>query len=174
MTQSAGGQARTIIDVVKDDHREVKRLLASAQRTSDPGQFHELVSTTIAALVRHAVAEEQHLYPAYREYLDDGGELADEELDQHGEMEQAMRYMEQLDADDPELRPAFDELVDMVTQHVQEEETEALPRLRRSCPVETLVELGARMDRARRQNRGLDPGAGLVDAVRDALAGRRV
>lgn len=189
MAQSAGAGSRTIIDVIQDDHRNVMRLFSTAQRTSDPEQFHHLVATTILELVRHAVAEEQHLYPALREYLDDGDELADEELDEHGEMEQAMRYMERLNADDPELRPAFDELVDMVTQHVQEEEAEALPRLRRACPPATLLELGARMDAARRNapappppsvrdtapmTGGLEPGAGLIDRVRDALAGRRV
>lgn len=178
MTQTAGDRARTIIDIVQDDHREVERLFAQAQRTIDPEQFHQLVNTTIAELVRHAVAEEQHLYPAFRQYLDDGDELADQELEEHGEMEQAMRYMEQLDADDPELRPAFDELVDLVAQHVHEEEAVALPRLRQACPDETLIELGVRMKRAAPDtppmNKLLDPGAGLVDRVRDALAGRRV
>lgn len=158
MTRTAGDRARTIIDVVKDDHREVERLFARAQRTADPEQFHQLVNAAIAELVRHAVAEEQHLYPVFREYLDDGDELADEELDEHGEMEQAMRYMERLAADDPELRPAFDELVDLVAQHVYEEESEALPRLHQACPPETLIDLGERMERTKR----------------DALAGRRV
>ncbi len=189
MTQTARDQARTIIDVIREDHREVQRLFTEAQRTIDTKEFHRLVNMTIAELVRHAVAEEQHLYPAFREYLDDGDELADEELEEHGEMEQAMRYIEQLDADDPELRPAFDELGDVVAQHVYEEETAALPKLRQACSLETLIELGKQMERAKRVSRTrphasfpdppplnemLDPGAGLVDRVRDALAGRRV
>lgn len=187
MTESTNNQGRNVIDLITEDHREVEQLFAEAQETIDPDQFQQIVSTTIAELIRHAIAEEQHLYPAFRQYLDDGDVMADREIAEHSEAEETMKEIERLDSSDPQLRAKFAVLVQEITHHVQDEEQNALPRLRAACSEEELIQLGERVERAKRtaptrphptapdtppMNKLLAPGAGLVDRVRDALTGR--
>lgn len=187
MTETTEGRARTVIDIIVDDHREVQQMFTQAQRETDPAEFQRLVSTVVAELVRHSVAEEQYLYPALREHVDGGDEIADHEIAEHSEAEQVMKDMEGLDADDPQLRERFNALVEDVNHHIEDEENDALPRLRSACPEDELIELGHNLERAKRtaptrphptapdtppMNKLLAPGAGLVDRVRDALTGR--
>lgn len=187
MTESTDSGTRTIIDAIVEDHRELQQLFAQGQQTADPERFQQIVSVTIAELVRHAVAEEQHLYPAFREYLEGGDELADHEIAEHSEAEETMKEMEGLDGNDPELRAKFDQLVEVVTHHLEDEENDALPRLQEACPHETLVLMGTKFEGAKRVaptrphpsapdtpplNKLLAPGTGLVDRVRDAITRR--
>ncbi|HEX6196154.1 MAG TPA: hemerythrin domain-containing protein [Jiangellaceae bacterium] len=187
MTETPEGGGRTVVDIIIDDHREVQEMFTQAQRETDPAEFQRLVSTIVAELVRHSVAEEQYLYPALREHVEGGDEIADEEIAEHREAEQVMKDMEGLDADDPQLREKFNALVEDVTHHIKEEESDALPKLQSSCPEDELIELGQNIERAKRiaptrphptapdtppMNKLLAPGAGLVDRVRDALTGR--
>lgn len=187
MTETARGEDPTIVDAIIEDHRELQRLFAQGQQTTDPEQFQRIVSVTIAELVRHAIAEEQHLYPAFREYFEDGDELADHEIAEHSEIEETLKEMEGLDGDDPELRDRFNQLVEEVTHHLEDEEADALPRLRDACPHDTLVRMGTKFLGAKRVaptrphpsapdtpplNKLLAPGTGLVDRIRDTLTRR--
>jgi hemerythrin superfamily protein len=187
VTETEAAADRSIIDLIIEDHRELQQLFARGQQTTDPDEFQRIVSVTIAELVRHAIAEEQHLYPAFREYLDDGDELADHEIAEHSEAEQTMKEMEGLDGSNPELRVRFNELVEEVTHHLEGEEKDALPRLRATCPHESLVLMGTKFLGAKRVaptrphpsapdtpplNKLLAPGTGLVDRVRDAVTRR--
>lgn len=187
MAKATESQQRTVVDLIMEDHREVEQLFSQAQQTTDPDEFQQIVSTTIAELVRHSVAEEQHLYPAFRQYVDGGDDLADHEIAEHSEAEETMKEIERLDSSDPQMREKFNTLVDEITHHVQDEEEDALPRLRAACPEEELIHLGEQVERAKRtaptrphpsapdtppMNKLLAPGAGLVDRVRDAVSGR--
>jgi hemerythrin superfamily protein len=188
-TMTASDREPTVVDVIKQDHREVEELFRQGRSATDNRELRVIADHVIAELVRHSVAEEEYLYPAFREHLDDGDELADHEIEEHAEAERNMKEIESLDADHPRLRPAFDTLVAEITHHVQEEENDALPRLEAACSHEELVELGRKVQRAKRlaptrphpsapdrppANKLLAPGAGLVDRVRDALSGRDV
>lgn len=187
MTETTEGRARSVVDIIIDDHREVQQMFNQARQETDPTEFQRLVSTVVAELVRHSVAEEQYLYPALREHVEGGDDIADHEIAEHSEAEEVMKEMEGLDADDPQLRDKFNALVDDVTHHIEDEESDALPRLQSACPQEELIELGEKVERAKRMaptrphpsapdtppmNKLLAPGAGLVDRVRDALSGR--
>ncbi len=178
---------RTVIDIIIDDHNEVKDLFNQIESTTDTDAVQNLTSAAIAELVRYSVAEEQYLYPAMREHLDDGDSLVDHEIDEHAEAEQTMKDIERLDADDPQYRTKISTLMQEIRHHIQEEEDDALARLKDVCPHEQLVELGRQVERAKKiaptrphpmapdkppMNKILAPGAGLVDRVRDALTGR--
>lgn len=79
MTPPTDNQSRTAIDIILEDHREVEQLFEEAKSTTDPHEFRQTVAAVIGELVRHSVAEEQYLYPALRQHLDDGDEIADKE-----------------------------------------------------------------------------------------------
>ena len=58
-------------------------------------------------LVRHSVDEEEYLYPAVREHLENGDALADKELADHARVEQLLKDLQTTDADDLEFTPVL-------------------------------------------------------------------
>ena len=186
-TTDASTGDRTVVDVIVEDHRVIQDLFRRGQATTDPQELKHITDQVIGELVRHAEAEEQYLYPAFREHLEGGDELADHELSEHQEAEAEMDEIMELGADDPELRRRFEQLVEEINHHIEGEETEALPRLAAACPREQLVTLGTKIEAAKKMaptrphpsspdtpplNKVLGLGASLVDRTRDAVTGR--
>ncbi|HET7327726.1 MAG TPA: hemerythrin domain-containing protein [Nocardioidaceae bacterium] len=181
--------SETIIDILTSDHREVEQLFEQAKSAGSGEQRRELADQIIADLVRHSVAEEQHLYPAVRQHLDNGNERADHELSEHDTAEQMMKEIESLGADDPQLATKLGELEQEIKHHVEEEEREVFPELSSRVDNAGLVDLGDKIKQAKEQAptrphpsspdspgllKLLGPGAGLVDRLRDRLSGRNV
>jgi hemerythrin superfamily protein len=178
-----------VIAVLKHDHREVQEMFARFGEISatDAQERRELADAVIIELVRHAVAEEQYLYPAVRRYLPDGDEIADKEIADHAAAERTMKELEEIDAGEKQFDDVFGRLVFDVQRHVHDEEDNLFPRLATACDAETLRDLGRKVERAKRiaptrphpvapdkppLNRLVGPGTGLVDRARDLISGR--
>ena len=174
-----------LVDVIVTDHREVEELfkqLESRQGTAD--ERRETADKIISELVRHSVAEEMYMYPAARQALPNGDELADHEIEEHAEAERLMKDLEKADASDPSFDEIAEKLIAEVRHHIEDEEKDLLPALRNAYTVEDLDDLGAKVVAAKKRapthphpsapdtppaNKLLAPGAGLVDRLRDAL-----
>jgi hemerythrin-like domain-containing protein len=141
----------------------------------------------ITELVRHSVAEEQYLYPVARRALPGGDKIADHELEEHAEAEQVMKELERTDTDDPKYDDLTRKLIDAIRHHVEDEESDLLPKLRDACDAGELRELGEKFENSKKlaptrphpsapdrppANKILGPGVGLIDRMRDALTGR--
>jgi hemerythrin superfamily protein len=179
---------KDMIDILVEDHREVEELFRELERpAADAERLEQLLTVAIAELVRHSVAEEIYLYPAAREVLPDGDSIADREIAEHSEAEEGMKRLEDLRPGVPEFRIELESLISTVRDHIADEEENLFPRLRQACSTEQLVDLGKKIERAKKiaptrphpsapstppGNMLLAPGAGLVDRVRDALSRR--
>ncbi|WP_433443331.1 hemerythrin domain-containing protein [Nonomuraea sp. CA-141351] len=178
-----------VIAVLVTDHREVEQMFSKLEHMK--GDISEeaktLAEQVVIELVRHSVAEEEYLYPAVREHVPGGDKTADHEIAEHAEAEETMKRLEGLEPRDADFWPTTDLLIKQIRHHLQEEENDLFPRLREACPPEQLVELGNKVQRAKKlaptrphpsapdtppANKLLAPGAGLVDRIRDALTGR--
>ncbi|MDR8413773.1 hemerythrin domain-containing protein [Nonomuraea sp. 3-1Str] len=187
--QQGGGEQRDVITVLVTDHREVEQMFAELETMI--GAIGErpqtLAEQVVIELVRHSVAEEAYLYPAVREHVPGGDELADKEIAEHAEAEETMKRLERLEPGDDDFWPVLEELMREIRHHIQDEEGDLFPRLRAACPPEALTELGAKVERAKKlaptrphpsapdkppADKLLAPGAGLIDRLRDALTGR--
>ncbi|MCF3134155.1 hemerythrin domain-containing protein [Streptomyces olivochromogenes] len=182
------GHGGDVIEELMTDHREVEEMFGRIESMPDGAQqLRDLVDEVTIELVRHSVAEEQHLYPAVREYIEGGDQLADKELADHGRVEKILKQLEKTDADAPQMNQLLQLLMEEVSTHVQDEETNLFPKLRQTCTAETLDDLGNKIRRAKAMaptrphpaapdtppaNKLLAPGAGLVDRARDFLTGR--
>jgi hemerythrin superfamily protein len=177
-----------MIDILVEDHREVEELFRELERpAADAERLEQLLTVAIAELVRHSVAEEIYLYPATREVLPDGDQIADREIAEHGGAEKTMKRLERLPAGVPQFRIGVESLISTVRGHIADEEENLFPRLRQACTTEQLVDLGKKIERAKQiaptrphpsapstppANMLLAPGTGLVDRIRDALSRR--
>ncbi|MFF6772266.1 hemerythrin domain-containing protein [Streptomyces sp. NPDC012637] len=182
------GHGGNVIDELMADHREVEEMFSRLQGMTGTGQeLRDLVDEITIELVRHSVAEEQYLYPAVREYVAGGDRMADKELEDHARVERILKQLEKTGTDDAQMRPLTQQLVDEVSAHVQDEESNLFPMLQRACTAQQLDDLGDKIRRAKAMaptrphpaapssptaSKLLAPGAGLVDRARDFVTGR--
>jgi hemerythrin superfamily protein len=185
MTSSETGG--DVIDVLTSDHRDVTALLGEVRIITDPMMRRDLIDTAISELVRHAVAEEMYVYPAMRKYLQDGEKAVEHDIEEHKQIEQTMKQLEAADVNSAEFEEALTRLEALLADHVQDEETEQFPELRRRIPQEELTELAGKVETAKKLaptrphpaapnselfHKLVGPGVGLVDRLRDKLTGR--
>jgi hemerythrin superfamily protein len=176
-----------LISVIVQDHRDVEKVFKVLEAATGPGSRKDLTDHVIAELVRHSIAEEQYMYPAARRHLENGDKIADHEIEEHGEAEKVMKQLEGLKPDDPKFDQLLSELISDVRHHIEDEETNLLPKLRAACTPEELHELGEKIVRAKKiaptrphpsapskppANLILAPGTAFIDKIRDALSGR--
>ncbi|MFK0117669.1 hemerythrin domain-containing protein [Streptomyces sp. NPDC090994] len=182
------GHGGDVVDELTTDHREVEELFGKIEALPPGHKDRKVYADQVTMeLVRHSVAEEMYLYPAVREHVAGGAALADKELEDHAEAEQLMKDLEHREADDAEFDRLMGMLMSEIRAHVADEEENLFPRLREACPPEALDKLGDQVRRAKKTaptrphpaapdtpplNKLMDPGAGLVDRMRDALSGR--
>lgn len=181
------GHGGDVIAELTADHSEVDEMFGIVEHTTPAADRQTAAERLTIELVRHSVAEEEHLYPAVREHLPDGDLIADKEIADHARTEKILKDLEGLDPAGPEFDQLIAVLKAEVTAHVWDEEENLFPRLRQACSPETLRELGEKVRRAKKlaptrphpgapdtppANRLLAPGVGLVDRVRDLATGR--
>ncbi|WP_433873148.1 hemerythrin domain-containing protein [Saccharopolyspora sp. CA-218241] len=177
-----------LIDVLVKDHRAVEEAFGTYERGGLSDEHRRaLVDHIITELVRHSVAEEQYLYPTARKSLPDGDAVADHEIEEHVGAEEILKELESLSPSEAEFDQKVRKLISEIRHHVEDEERDLFPRLQQACDQEELQELGAKIVRAKEvaptrphpsapktppANMILDPGAGLIDRMRDALSQR--
>lgn len=181
-------ETKDVVDILTTDHREVLDLIASIGSSSDTAERRDKADTVIAELVRHSVAEEMFVYPAMREHLDDGDEQVKHDIEEHQQLEEALKELEGVDAEDARFPEFVKKVEQLLRHHASDEEQNQFPRLRRALPAEKLVELGTMVESAKLVaptrphpssphaalfHMALGPGIGLVDKLRDALTGRQ-
>lgn len=188
MTESSsGGTSTDVVDILTTDHQEMVSLIAQIESTSDPGQRRDLADTVIAEVMRHAVAEEMFVYPAVEEHVPNGTKEVEHDKNEHDEIVRLMKQVEDVDAADPEFMELIRELEAKLRHHAKDEESEQFPQLRAHIPAEKLVDLGEKVENAKKLaptrphphaphselfHRTIGPGVGMVDRLRDKLTGR--
>jgi hemerythrin superfamily protein len=185
MADTQGGD---VIDILTTDHREMLELLRQIEQTADPGQRRDLADTVIAEVMRHAVAEEMLVYPAIEEHVPNGKEEVEHDKKEHDEIVQLMKRMEDVDSSDPTFMELVRELEGQLRHHANDEETDQFPKLRAHIPPERLVDLGEKVQNAKKVaptrphpsaphsalfHKTVGPGVGMVDRLRDKLSGRQ-
>ena len=111
-------------------------LIQQIRSAADGETRRDLADSLISELVRHAVAEEMYVYPAMRKHLPDGEKAVEHDIEEHKELEQTMKALEGADVSSAEFDEALRKLESLLADHVQDEETEQFPELRRRIPQE--------------------------------------
>lgn len=182
------GHGGDVIAELTTDHREVDEIFDRINALpSGDKQRKDLVDDATIELVRHSVAEEMYLYPAVRQHLPNGDQLADKELEDHAGVEQMLKDLEQKQPQDADFDRLVTSLQSEVTEHVRDEEQRLFAMMREHCSQSALDELGDKIRQAKKTaptrphpgapttppaNKLLAPGAGLLDRARDAFSGR--
>ncbi len=177
-----------VIDILTTDHRDMIELISRIESTSDASQRRDLADTVIAEIMRHAVAEEMYVYPAIEEHLPDGPEEVRHDKQEHQEIVELMKQIENTDASAPQFMVLIRQFEAQLRYHIQDEEADQFPRLRTHIPREKLFDMGQKVATAKRLaptrphpsaphselfHKTVGPGVGMVDRLLDKLTGRQ-
>ena len=187
MSQFKADEQQDVIDFLTADHQDMLDLIGEIQQATTAEQRRDTADTVIAEIMRHAVAEEMHVYPAMEKYLPNGAEEVEHDKQEHDELVEVMKKLEDVDADTEEFMSLVGELGSQLRHHVEDEEQDQFPGLWKHIPADVRIELGQKVEKAKSIattrphpnaphselfHKTVGPGVGMVDRLRDKLTGR--
>jgi hemerythrin superfamily protein len=118
------------LETLKAEHRAVEGIFHQIHGTTarDTGKRTLLLRLLNAALQKHALEEENVIYPELRMH-DDGARARQLGAD-HGDMKTYLHELEVMKKDDPRWIEMLRALQELVVQHVRDEEEDIYPPLR--------------------------------------------
>jgi len=123
-------KANPVLAMLKDDHKNVKRLFEEYKGANSRKQ-QEIAATVVHELEVHAALEEDLIYPAIRQQIDED-ELMNEATEEHHLVHVLIGELKKLDASDEIFTAKFTVLGELVKHHVKEEEGEMFPKAQKA------------------------------------------
>jgi len=140
------------IVLLKEDHKQVKRLFREFEKTKDTGTAaakRKLVDQIRSELVTHSFIEETIFYPAARAQAPDSSADVLESVEEHHIVAWLLSELEGLSPKDETFDAKVTVLIENVRHHIEEEETELFPEVRKALGRTKLVEIGEQMAAAK-------------------------
>lgn len=139
------------IELLIDDHRRVEKLFKRYEKLGDRATATKakLVEEMITELSIHAGIEETVYYPQVREDMPEIEDEVLESLEEHHLVKTVLAELDHMSPDDERFDAKVKVLTENVRHHVQEEEKEWFPRVRKALSTDELNELGVQLDAAR-------------------------
>ncbi|MEU6974985.1 hemerythrin domain-containing protein [Streptomyces sp. NPDC046371] len=136
------------IVLLREDHRTVEKLFKRFEKTDDAGRAERrsIVDEVIEELTVHAWIEEQVFYPAAREAAPDTTDHILESIEEHHAVVWMLSELQDMDAADERFEAKTTVLIENVRHHVEEEEKEWFPDVRKAMGRNRLTELGERLE----------------------------
>jgi hemerythrin superfamily protein len=134
------------------DHRQVERLFKEYERAGDRALTTKakIAEAVVRALSIHASIEEQFLYPTARELSEKLDDQVLEALEEHHVAKATLAELEKMSPSDERFDAKMTVLMENIRHHVQEEEKDLFPKLRRLMAREELAVLGEAMEAAKK------------------------
>ena len=124
MEEGEGGE--DVFEMLKTDHRHVQDLFTKFE-DADKRARASIADETLTALEVHAALEEELVYPAIAEVLDDE-DLVNEAKEEHHVAKFLIKELRKMDAEDEGFSTKFKVLGELVGHHIEEEEGEMFPQ----------------------------------------------
>jgi hemerythrin-like domain-containing protein len=142
------------IVLLKEDHKNVKRLFKEFEKvkeTATPAAKRKLVDQIRDELVKHSYIEETVFYPAARAQVPDSGSEVLESVEEHHVVAWLLSELEGLDPTNETFDAKVTVLIENVRHHIEEEESELFPEIRKTLGRTKLAEIGEQMAAAKSQ-----------------------
>lgn len=137
------------LELLKQDHQNVKELFDQTQETEDKQQKKKLFKQIKTELQTHTRVEESIFYPAMEEH-DELKDMVLESLEEHRQVKTLLREMSRLSPASEKFMPKFKVLMDDVMHHAEEEEEgKMFPKIRQVINDAKLRQLGEEIEAAK-------------------------
>jgi hemerythrin superfamily protein len=140
------------ITLLKNDHKTVNDLFKKFEKAGDSAYKTKakLVEQIIHELAIHAVIEEVAFYPFIKGVSDDLTDDVLESLEEHHVVKWLLSELEGMDPKSERFDAKVTVLIENVRHHVEEEEQDMFPRVRKMLSRSDLQELGAALADAKK------------------------
>ena len=161
------------IELLKKDHQKVAGLFKKYEAAKDDSssEKEELFRMINRELDVHARIEEEIFYPAAKQApSEEAKDLVAEAGEEHKQIKTLLAELDGMDADDEQFDAKMTVLMEDVEHHVEEEQDELFPKVRKALGNDRLEDLGRQLE-ARKQSLAAAEGEDEEDAEE---AGARV
>ncbi|MFJ9080143.1 hemerythrin domain-containing protein [Streptomyces sp. NPDC102278] len=144
------------IVLLKEDHKTVEKLFKQFEKADDTAHAEKrrIADKVIEELTTHTWIEEKIFYPAAREAAPDTKDHVLESIEEHHVVLWMLSELKDLDAADERFDAKMSVLMENVRHHVEEEEKEWFPDVRKAMGRNRLTELGEQMEQAKKKAPG--------------------
>ena len=153
------------IDLLRKQHQEAKELLSTLE-DAEVEDKEELFEKLADALAVHAAIEEQHFYPATKD--DRTEELLQEAVEEHLSVKRLIADLLDMPPSDAQFDAKVKVLKEQVEHHIEEEEGELFPKVKKLHSREELEDLGTVMEET--ANELKESGAPRMDVPKETGA----
>jgi hypothetical protein len=119
-------EPQDLFGLLKADHRRVEELFSRFE-DADKRTKIEIAEEALTQLEIHTAIEEELVYPAIREAIDNQN-MIDEAKEEHHVVKLLIKELRKMDAAEEEFAPKFKIVREIVGHHVEEEEREMFPQ----------------------------------------------
>ncbi len=139
------------IVLLKEDHKTVEKLFKEFERAGEDAhqRKREIADQAIEELTVHTWIEEKIFYPAAREAAPETADHVLESVEEHHVVLWMLSELAGLDPTDERFDAKMTVLMENVRHHVEEEEKDWFPEVRKAMGRNRLTELGERLEAAR-------------------------
>jgi hemerythrin superfamily protein len=139
------------ITLLKNDHKTVEKLFKAFEKAGERANQAKAktVEQIIEELSVHAAIEEQIFYPSIRSEVPDTTDEVLESLEEHHIVKWVLSELEDMGPEDERFNAKVTVLIENVRHHVEEEETELFPTVRKALGRKRLGEIGDAMEEAK-------------------------
>jgi iron-sulfur cluster repair protein YtfE (RIC family) len=141
-----GGAHVNAIDLLEEDHRKVKKMLADGERTTERAEVtrSDLYATLRREMETHERIEEEIFYPALKQHPK-ARDIVLEGFEEHHVVDEIMGELGATDVTDETWAAKFKVMKESIEHHIEEEEGEMFPKARQAFDKDELEALGGRM-----------------------------
>jgi hemerythrin superfamily protein len=120
-------RATFITLMLREDHQKLNELFGRFGNTTNTTGKRNIVTAALAALEVHATLEEELIYPALQEHVDEQG-LTGEALAEHHAVHVLINELKEMNSQDERYNVKFTVLSERVTHLIKEEEEKIFPQ----------------------------------------------
>lgn len=135
--------------LLRNDHQKALQVFKKLMSATEISNRDRLFAELKQELEVHAEIEEQIFYPALRSARETAS-LVKESLHEHDTVKQLLQKLDTTDHGSPQWTASLNMLKKNVEHHVHEEEEEMFPKAQEVLSMDTLEELGNRMQRKKK------------------------
>jgi hemerythrin superfamily protein len=154
------------LELLKQQHDEVKALFEQFERTEDSDEKDTIVQELSDNLAAHAAIEEKIFYPAA--FAGSTKELLQEAVEEHLAAKRIIADLLDLTAEDESFDAKVKVLKEQIEHHIQEEEGQLFKKVRKELDESTLEALGEQMSDLFEQELEDDPSEKVPEQTLEA------
>jgi hemerythrin superfamily protein len=144
------------IEVLTADHQAIRKLFEEFEGLGEEAltERQYVVGRICHELTVHAKIEEDIFYPRARQAGKEEKDEVLEGIEEHKLIKQLVDELVETNAQDETFNPRVDVLNEQVEHHLDEEEREMFPHVRKALSESELVTLGAQLTKAKSDTEG--------------------